>query len=286
MIQLLASCLIGLGTGLMAGTFGVGGGIVATPLLKVFMGFSAQVAIGTTLALILPTSLTGAINYYRQNLIDYKLALKLALPSVLAASGGAALTNSVSAKQLMLSFSGLIILAALDLLSGYSDGLKAKRAKKAIVLTGETSQAESPIASQIDSESKSKSESSDIYLSPNLSKALPVGLLAGFLSGFFGVGGGFIMIPIFLALFNMPLKMALGTSLLTVSLISIPGIITHAWLGHVRFDTVAMLVCGAVPGSYLGSKIAIMVKDKLLKKGFGLLMLFIAGQMIYSELQM
>ncbi|MBN8660998.1 MAG: sulfite exporter TauE/SafE family protein [Candidatus Obscuribacter phosphatis] len=275
MIQLLASCLIGLGTGLMAGTFGVGGGIVATPLLKVFMGFSAQVAIGTTLALILPTSLTGAINYYRQNLIDYKLALKLALPSVLAATGGAALTGSVSAKQLMLSFSGLIILAALDLLFGYSDGLKARRAKKAVSLTNESSQAES--------ESRSDRE---IYISPTLSRALPVGLLAGFLSGFFGVGGGFIMIPIFLALFNMPLKMALGTSLLTVSLISIPGIITHAWLGHVRFDTVAMLVCGAVPGSYLGSKIAIMVKDKLLKKGFGLLMLLMAGQMIYSELQM
>ena len=275
MIQLLASCLIGLGTGLMAGTFGVGGGIVATPLLKVFMGFSAQVAIGTTLALILPTSLTGAINYYRQNLIDYKLALKLALPSVLAATGGAALTGSVSAKLLMLSFSGLIILAALDLLFGYSDGLKARRAKKAVSLTNESSQAES--------ESRSDRE---IYISPTLSRALPVGLLAGFLSGFFGVGGGFIMIPIFLALFNMPLKMALGTSLLTVSLISIPGIITHAWLGHVRFDTVAMLVCGAVPGSYLGSKIAIMVKDKLLKKGFGLLMLFMAGQMIYSELQM
>lgn len=275
MIQLLASCLIGLGTGLMAGTFGVGGGIVATPLLKVFMGFSAQVAIGTTLALILPTSLTGAINYYRQNLIDYKLALKLALPSVLAATGGAALTGAVSAKQLMLSFSGLIILAALDLLFGYSDGLKARRAKKAVSLTNESSQAES--------ESRSDRE---IYISPTLSRALPVGLLAGFLSGFFGVGGGFIMIPIFLALFNMPLKMALGTSLLTVSLISIPGIITHAWLGHVRFDTVAMLVCGAVPGSYLGSKIAIMVKDKLLKKGFGLLMLLMAGQMIYSELQM
>lgn len=283
MIQLLASCLIGLGTGLMAGTFGVGGGIVATPLLKVFMGFSAQVAIGTTLALILPTSLTGAINYYRQNLIDYKLALKLALPSVLAATGGAALTGSVSAKLLMLSFSGLIILAALDLLFGYSDGLKARRAKKAISLTNESSQAESESRSDSSSESRSDSE---IYISPTLSRALPVGLLAGFLSGFFGVGGGFIMIPIFLALFNMPLKMALGTSLLTVSLISIPGIITHAWLGHVRFDTVAMLVCGAVPGSYLGSKIAIMVKDKLLKKGFGLLMLFMAGQMIYSELQM
>lgn len=283
MIQWLASCLIGLGTGLMAGTFGVGGGIVATPLLKIFMGFSAQVAIGTTLALILPTSLTGALNYYRQNLIDYRLALKLALPSVLAATGGAALTGSVSAKLLMLSFSGLVILAALDLLFGYSDGLKAKRAKKAIVQTSEASQSESPLATQIKSEIEPATET---YISPTLARALPVGLLAGFLSGFFGVGGGFIMIPIFLAIFNMPLKMALGTSLLTVSLISIPGIITHAWLGHVRFDTVAMLVCGAMPGSYLGSKIAIMVKDRLLKKGFALLMLFMAAQMIYSELHL
>ncbi|MBX9938272.1 MAG: sulfite exporter TauE/SafE family protein [Candidatus Obscuribacterales bacterium] len=281
MIQWLASCLIGLGTGLMAGTFGVGGGIVATPLLKVFMGFSAQVAIGTTLALILPTSLTGALNYYRQNLIDYKLALKLAIPSVLAATGGAALTGSVSAKLLMLSFSGLVILAALDLLSGYSDGLKARRAKKAIAFTSEVSQPDSQLEKPVKREGEPEP-----YVSPTLARALPVGLLAGFLSGFFGVGGGFIMIPIFLAIFNMPLKMALGTSLLTVSLISIPGIITHAWLGHVRFDTVAMLVCGAVPGSYLGSKIAIMVKDRLLKKGFALLMLFMAAQMIYSELHL
>ena len=251
--SLWAPLLIGLATGLLSGTFGVGGGIVATPLLRLCLGLSPQVAVGTTLAVILPTSLTGVINYYRKNFVDTRLALRLALPSALAGYVGARLTDAVSGSFLMVAFALLIALAGFDLLTGFSEKLKKKAA-------GET------------------------YESPHWSKVLPVGFLAGFLSGFFGVGGGFVMIPIFIAYFSMPLKLALGTSLLTVAFIAVPGILTHFMLNHVRLDLTLLLVSGAVPGSYLGSRLAIIIKDNLLRKAFAFIMLLIAGQMVVSEI--
>lgn len=251
--QYLAPVFIGLATGLLSGTFGVGGGIVATPLLRLCLGMSAHEAIGTTLSIIFPTSLSGTYNYYKLGLVDVKFVRLLIIPAVLATFIGAQLTTVVQGQALMLSFAGLILLAGSDLVSGYSDGLKKKNEDKVQ------------------------------YQTPDLKHAIPVGLAAGLLSGFFGVGGGFIMIPMFLALFSMPVKMALGTSLLAVACIAIPGTLTHLYLDHVRFAVALPMVLGAIPGSILGSKIALKTKDSSLKKAFGYIMLAMATTMILSE---
>lgn len=249
----LAPVAIGLATGLLSGTFGVGGGIVATPLLRLFLGMTAHEAVGTTLSIIFPTSLSGTYNYSRQGLVDGKFVKLLIGPAIIATYIGAQLTTFVQGQALMLSFAGLIFLAGLDLVSGYSDNLKKKSAEQ--------------------------SE----YQTPPFKQAIPVGLAAGILSGFFGVGGGFIMIPIFLAMFSMPVKMALGTSLLAVACIAIPGTLTHLYLNHVRFEVALPMVLGAIPGSILGSKIALKTKDSSLKKAFGYIMLVMATTMTLSE---
>lgn len=257
--QDIGALLIGVATGLMAGVFGVGGGIVATPLLRLLLGLSAHEAIGTTLAIIVPTSLAGSFNYYRQNLVDFKIVRWLVLPAILTSYLGVQTTALVKGQHLMIYFALLVILAALDMLTGFSNKLKDKK--------------------------KQESSSAD-YLAPGSWQIVPVGLLAGFLSGFFGVGGGFIMIPIFISLFNMPVKMALGTSLVCIAIISVPGTIAHFYLDHVRFAYVFMLVLGAVPASIIGSKLAIMIKDNWLRRGFGLVMLIMALTIVYRECQL
>src|SRR5579885_654715 len=161
--------LIGLITGLFSGLFGIGGGVVCTPLLRLVLAADAHIAVGTTIALIIPTSMSGAINFLRQESINKKLAKSVVLPAVLGVLAGAALTNMVNGHTLMILFAVLVGLSGLDISFGILQKLIARISGKEDV-----EHTEFPIS---------------------VKKAMPLGLLAGFLAGFFGVGGGFILVP-------------------------------------------------------------------------------------------
>ena len=112
----LIECLaIGLFTGIFSGTFGVGGGIICTPLLRLILQCEPHVAIGTTLALIVPTSMSGAYKYYKLRAVDTALFKMLALPAIAGTLLGAYLTRYVGGSQLMLSFAVLIAISGIDL---------------------------------------------------------------------------------------------------------------------------------------------------------------------------
>jgi uncharacterized membrane protein YfcA len=128
LLEIFQALLIGLLTGLLSGTFGVGGGIVCTPMLRLIMHLDAHMAIGTTLALIVPTSVAGASNYVKEKLVDLDMVKLLVLPAILGTLIGAELTVRMQGRTLMLLFAALISLAAIDLLSGFSNKLKQKAA--------------------------------------------------------------------------------------------------------------------------------------------------------------
>ncbi len=230
-------------------------------MLRLIMHLDAHMAIGTTLALIVPTSVAGASNYVKEKLVDLDMVKLLVLPAILGTLIGAELTVRMQGRTLMLLFSALISLAAIDLLSGFSNKLKQKA------------------AAQVNIEQPNL-----LPRKLNWLKVFPVGLITGLLAGFFGVGGGFILIPILLAVFGMSAKSAFGTSLLVVACLSVPGTIAHSINHHVQFLLVLVMVLGAVPGSMIGSKLALRLKDSLLKRAFGAIMLAMAAFMVYKEL--
>lgn len=266
--EFFASFFIGLTTGLFSGCFGVGGGIICTPLLRMFLGFEPHEAVGTTLALIVPTSFSGALGYYRQNLADLKLLKMFVVPAVLATIGGAWATNYVKGSQLMLAFSALIAFSGLDLMLSLSQSLKERARVK--------HQAVFEKNAFLSGEGQDKADSWLV--------GLLVGALTGLMSGFFGVGGGFILIPILLGYYNRPVKIAFGTSLLLVATISIPGAVSHGFSGHVRYLSVLFMALGAIPGAMLGARLALLLKDNFLRRAFGALMLIIAVMISMREL--
>ncbi len=276
LLEVFQALAIGLLTGLLSGTFGVGGGIVCTPMLRLIMHLDAHMAIGTTLALIVPTSVAGAVNYVKEKLVDLNMVKLLVLPAIIGTLIGAALTLQVQGRTLMLLFAALITLAAVDLLSGFSNKLKQQAATKAELELKQVVQADFVQSDLVQADAISKKLS---WL-----KVFPVGLLTGLLAGFFGVGGGFILIPILLAVYGMSAKSAFGTSLLVVACLSVPGTIAHSINHHVQFLLVLVMVLGAVPGSMIGSKLALRLKDSLLKRAFGAIMLAMAAFMVYKEL--
>ncbi len=107
---------IGLLAGTMGGLLGVGGGIVIVPLLIMLLGLDAKVAIGTSLATIIPTAVMATWRHHHLHHVDWKLALTMTMGSVVGAVAGASLTAYVSADALKRGFAVFLIATAIKML--------------------------------------------------------------------------------------------------------------------------------------------------------------------------
>ena len=220
---------IGLASGVLAGLFGVGGGILMTPGIQVLLGAPAIVALATPLPVIFPTALAGALAYRRAGEIDARAVAWLVGPGLVGAALGAWLTEEVDTTLLLLVTALLLGWQAVGILRG-------SRAPRA----DEPRPATAPILGGI-------------------------GAVAGFASGLLGIGGGLVMVPLLAGWLGMPLKRALGTSLLAIVALVVPGAIVHAALGHIDLGLGLALAVGAVPGARLGAALALGAKERTLR---------------------
>ena len=231
---------IGFVSGVLSGLFGVGGGIVMTPGIQVLLGAPPIVALATPLPVIFPTALTGALTYRRRGEIDMRAAAWLIGPGVVGAVIGAWLTGSIDTRLLLLVTAVLLAWQAI-----------------AILRKGERRTPERPATAPI---------------------LGAIGALAGVVSGLLGIGGGLVIVPLLAGWLGMPLKRALGTSLLAIVALVVPGTVVHAALGHLDLTIGLALVVGAVPGARLGAALALGARERTLRLvvGSGLLVIAIA----------
>lgn len=113
-----AAGLIGIFSGIASGLFGVGGGIVMVPAMVFFLKMDIKVAVGTSLAVIIPTAFIGTFKHWSLGNIDWKVALSLAPAAMLGGYAGAWLTTHISSGNLKKAFGGFIVLVGLKLLLG------------------------------------------------------------------------------------------------------------------------------------------------------------------------
>lgn len=255
-----AAVLLGLVTGLLSGTFGVGGGIIATPLMRIILGVQPHTAIGTTLALIVPTSIAGAYNYLRAGNVDVKTAVKLGVPATAGIVFGAFLAHHCHGQALMFAFVLLMCLSGLDLIFGLGRRFSASP-------QGAERKKDAATASSI----------------KERTGWLALGTLIGIVAGFFGVGGGFILIPCLIYFYKMEVKKAFGTSLLFIAIIALPGTLTHAWHGQVDLPLALWMTLGSLPGSFAGSWLALRLRDTWLRSAFGFVLIVMAAILAMKE---
>jgi uncharacterized membrane protein YfcA len=103
-----------------------------------------------------------------------------------------------------------------------------------------------------------------------------VGVAAGLLSGLLGIGGGLVIVPALAGTLGFPLKRALGTSLVCVVVLVIPGTVVHAILGNIDWTAALLLALGAVPGARVGATIALGTREPTLRLLVGSFMGLIA----------
>ncbi|MDJ0664109.1 MAG: sulfite exporter TauE/SafE family protein [Acidimicrobiia bacterium] len=117
MIEFLAFLVLGVVVGVIASTLGVGGGVVFVPALVVFFGFSQYTAQGTSLAVIVPTAIVGALAHGRRGRVDWRVAGLIASGGVVGGIAGSTLALSIDPELLRRLFAVLLVVVAVRLIS-------------------------------------------------------------------------------------------------------------------------------------------------------------------------
>lgn len=239
-LQVVLGIVVGFVAGIGSGLFGVGGGVVTTPAVNILLGGTAIQAVATPLPVIFPTSLVGAWTYHRAGEVSLRAAGWGTVTGIPGAILGAYATNFVNAHLLLFVTALLLAWTAAQVIRGRKPHVAWERGKTPAW------------------------------------KYAAVGLVAGFASGLLGLGGGIVMVPAFTVLLGMPLKRALGTSLVTIAALVVPGTLVHWSLGHIDWGIFAVLAAGVVPGARIGAKVAVGAKERTLRLAVGAFLLAIA----------
>ena len=115
---------------------------------------------------------------------------------------------------------------------------------------------------------------------------LPIGLVAGLVAGYVGVGGGFLMVPLFLSVIGVDMKHASGSSLLAIAILSTPGAIMQILMGNVAIAIAIAVVVGSVPGAMLGARLIKRIPERELRFLFAGVLLIAAILLVLQEIGM
>lgn len=243
-LALLLASLVGLSLGLLGG----GGSVLMVPILVYVAKMPAKEAIALSLPIVGLASVVGALRHWRAGNVDMRTALIFAGPAMIAAFGAAQLARFVTG-SLQLSLLALVMLAAAIsmLRSAMSDGPEGRERRLS-------------------------------------SRWLPVVAIGvGGLTGLVGVGGGFLIVPALVLIAGVPMRLAVGTSLVVIAINAFAGFagslgeIDLPWTYGSAFA--AITVAGIFGGTALSSR----VPPPLLKQAFAVLLLFVSTLMLYQN---
>jgi uncharacterized protein len=264
--ELIIFLLLGVCAGVMAGMFGIGGGVVMVPAMIVFMHFTLVQANGTSLAaLMMPVGILAVIAYYKEDLLDIKVAAILAFGLLVGVLFGAKLALVLPANILKQIY-GLFLLWV----SWRFFEVQRILAKKF----------------NIGAKSLPKIYNDKIEKKLPFYLLIPFGIIAGVLSGLFGIGGGLVMVPMMVTFMNFNTKKAVGTSLGALLLpVALPGVITYYNAGQLNIPASALLAAGLVVGSIIGAKITISLPTQIVKRVYAVFLLVMSLQFIITGIK-
>ncbi len=257
--------IIGFFVGIVAAMVGIGGGVFIVPALVIFYGFEPAVASGTSIAMIVFTSLSSTFRYSKQKRIDHLLGFALASTTIPGAFLGSWLTALVDKQVLGLTFAFFLVFVASRMFLG-----KKKSEENGNIET----EKKGKVRRLVDNYGTVFTYSVNFWLIPFL------GFVAGFFSGLLGIGGGSVLVPAMNLAVGVPIHITVATSMFIMIFTSLSGTLTHLWLEHIRFEYVALLVVGIIFGAQVGAHYATKVSGRNLRRLFGIVLLIASARMI------
>lgn len=235
--------VIGVGVGVVVGALGAGGGILAVPALTYLLGQTPHAAALGSLVIVLATALSALPQRLRAKTIRVKQGLIFGAISIIGSVVGGRLAVLVDGNALMLLFSAMLaVMAAVMIWKGLRER--------------DLPDGEAP---------RGKPRS--------LVAITLAGLGTGFLTGFFGVGGGFIVVPVLTIVLAFGMREAAGTSLIVMSMAAIGGLLAR--VGNtppIDWGVMVAFMLGSMSGAVMGGPLSSRAKPYQLTLIFGALL--------------
>lgn len=256
----IASVLIGVSLGLIGG----GGSIFTVPVLVYLFGIDAFLATEYSLFIVGTSSIIGSVSYFKNGLVNMKTVLIFGIPSVISIfltrnfllpiipDSIFKIGNFVMTKNIFL----LLIFACLMIAASY----KMIRKNKVLEIKATSSQ-------------KNKA-----FL------AAGEGSVVGFLTGLVGAGGGFMIIPALVNFLKMPMKVAIGTSLVIISINSLIGFFSSVNDLKIDWNFLGSISAIAIVGIFIGTQLSKKINGEKLKPIFGWFILIMGVYIILKEI--
>ena len=242
----LLATLVGLSLGLMGG----GGSILTVPILVYVIGMEAKLAVASSLVVVGATSLIGSISHFRAGNLNIKTGTIFGSVAMF----GAFVTARFFAKYLS-GTTQLILFAIIMLLASYY------MLKKKKVIEGQMEET--------------------VHL-PIL-KIAGLGLVVGIVTGLVGVGSGFLIVPALHLMARVPMKQAVGTSLVIIAANSFSGYLGYMNQVHLDWNFIGMFILFTAIGIIIGSWLVKFVPADKLKKAFGVFLIIMGLFILYKE---
>ena len=255
-----AAILIGISLGLIGG----GGSILTVPVLVYILGVNPVLATAYSLFVVGSTSLVGAVTYMKKGLMNYKTAIVFAIPSFIAVF----LTRKFLVPALpdplfsiceflITKSSGIMVFFAFIMLFAAYSMIREKKGE--------------------DQEDQEK-------VKFNFPMIALEGSVVGLITGIVGAGGGFLIIPALVLLAKLPMKMAVGTSLLIIAAKSLIGFLGDLSTQTIDWPLLIMFTVLSIVGIFIGSALSKKINERVLKTGFGWFVLIMGIFIITKEL--
>ena len=265
--------------GLLYGLFGVGSAF-ATPLLAM-LGVPALAAVASPLPSLLPGSAAGASTYARSGLVDRRLAVRTLRGAVPACILGAVASHWLGGAWL-LALSGLVLVVVgvrilVPTRSEPPDGSVAAAGSTTPVVTAAAGSTTAVVSAALalPGEGARRDRAALVGL---------LGVVVGFAAGLLSNGGGFLLVPMFLLALGLTLPEATATSLVVVTVLTVPTVLTHALIGDIDWGVAVPFMVGLVPASVLGALWAPRLPVLRLQAVFGLLLVAVGGWFLVRQL--
>jgi uncharacterized membrane protein YfcA len=242
--------VLGLGIGLIVGAVGGGGAILALPVLVYVLDEPVGPAATASLVVVSLAAAIGASSLARHGRVCWRIAFSFAVPAASGSLLGTLASRSVSGDALVLAFVPVMVLAAV---------LTWRRADE------DTADGGCPHAP--------------------LGKVVVSGLAVGALTGFFGVGGGFVIVPVLTLWLGLPFRRAVATSLVIITITGLAALASHLLAGsRPDLEVTATLSVATGVGALVGTLVAERLPQARLRRGFALLVGAVAVALLIDTL--
>lgn len=250
-MQLALALLFGALVGAALGGLGAGGSILVLPAMIYGLSIDPKTAVVCSLAVVGATSLFAAAIHWRAGHVRPGVAAMFAVTGAVGAYGGALLTRVVTEVVILVSLAVvMLVVGGLMLRSGRRD---------------EPGASDRPPPAR------------------RIAWVLGAGLAVGVLTGFLGVGGGFLIVPALTLVARLPVKHAIGTSLLVIAINCASGIAAHRARG-LDLELVGLFLLGSLGASYVASHLMRARSSGTLKRAFAVFILLIGGLILADNL--